>query len=430
TVFPGNMALGAAGSEDLARQSAKIMARELRIMGINFNFAPVVDVNSNPANPVIGVRSFGSRPQEVARLGRAMLAPYLQEKVIATAKHFPGHGDTDVDSHYGLPLIPYSLPRLEEVELAPFQAMIDAGVPAVMMAHILAPGLTGSDVLPASLSPKAIRYLREEMGFQGLVVTDSLGMGAISDNWGLEEASVMAFQAGADVILLGPWAGVEPGDGRRIFDALKNAVDEGTITRERLDESVKRILAAKVLYGIIDDPLPQREKLPRLALPESRDLARRIARESITLVRDNVPLLPLSTDKPVSLIWPAEVEGSLAPLTEGCPFLQPHLLSLRAGEAEMRGLLDLLHDSSPLLVGTYNLQHHPAWVELINTLARERDVMLLALASPYDILAAPAAGACLCTYSDSGVSMQALAEVLNGTLVPRGRLPVELPGIE
>ena len=430
TVFPGNMALGAAGSEELARQSAAVTAHELRTLGINFNYAPVVDVNNNPDNPVIGVRSFGSRPQEVARLGRAMVAPYSREKVIAAAKHFPGHGDTDVDSHYGLPLIPYDLPRLKEIELLPFQAMIDAGVPAVMMAHILAPGITGSDELPASLSPAALRYLREEMAFEGLVVTDSMSMGAISEQWGLEEAAVMAFQAGVDVILFGPWAGVEPVDRQRIFDALKGAVEQGAITEKRLDESVLRILTAKKFHGIIDDSLPRREDLSRLALPESLDLARRIARESITLVRDSASLIPLSTEEPLPLIWPAELESSLAPLTERCPFLEPHLLPLRAAETETGALLDLLRYSSPVLVGTYNLQRYPAWVHLINTLAEEKEVALLALSSPYDILAAPGAGTCLCTYSDSGPSMEALAGVLNGALNPRGRLPVDLPGIE
>ena len=430
TVFPGNMALGATGSEELARLSAAVIARELRILGINFNFAPVVDVNNNPANPVIGVRSFGSDPQEVARLGRAMVAPYRQAGVIATAKHFPGHGDTDVDSHYGLPLIPYELSRLRELELLPFRAMIDAGVPAVMLAHILVPGLTGSNELPASLSPQAVRYLREEMGFDGLVVSDSMSMGAISEHWGLEEAAVMAFQAGVDLILFGPWAGVEPGDRRRIFDALKEAVEEGTITLERLDQSVKRILTVKMHYGLIDDPLPRRTNLSDLALPESLDLARRIARESVTLVRDHASVLPLSPQETIPLIWPAELESSLAPLTEGSPFLQPHLLSLRASAAEIEELLDSLRDSSLVLAGTYNLRRYPAWAGLIDTLAEETEVALLALSSPYDLLAAPRAGTYLCTYSDSGVSMQALAEVLNGTISPRGRLPVELPGLE
>lgn len=430
TVFPGNMALGATGSDELARLNAAVIARELRILGINFNFAPVVDVNNNPANPVIGVRSFGSDPQEVARLGRAMVDPYRQEKVIATAKHFPGHGDTDVDSHYGLPLIPYKLSRLRELELFPFRAMIEAGVPAVMLAHILVPGLTGSDELPASLSPQAVRYLREEMGFDGLVVSDSMSMGAISERWGLEEAAVMAFQAGVDLILFGPWTGVEPGDSQRIFAALIEAVDEGTITLERLDQSVKRILTVKMRYGLIDDSLPRRGNLSDLALPENLNVARRIARESVTLVRDRASVIPLSPQETVPLIWPAELESSLAPLIEGCSFLQPHLLPLHAPAAEIEELLDSLRGSSLVLAGTSNLRRYPAWTGLIDALTEETEVVLLALSSPYDLLAVPRAGACLCTYSHTSVSMRALAEVLNGTLTPQGRLPVELPGLE
>ncbi len=430
TLFPGNMALGATGSEELAGQSAAVTARELRILGINFNFAPVVDVNNNPDNPVIGVRSFGSDPREVARLGRAMVAPYRQEKVIATAKHFPGHGDTDVDSHYGLPLIPHGLSRLKELELIPFQAMVDADVPAVMMAHILVPGITGSDELPASLSPEAVRYLREEMGFDGLVVNDSMSMGAISGRWGLEEAAVMAFQAGVDLILFGPWSGVEPGDSRRIFDALKKAVDEGVITLERLEQSVKRILDVKKAYGILDDPLPQREKLSALALPENLELARRISRESVTLVRDRASVIPLSPGEAVPLIWPAELESALEPLVEACPFLRPRLLPLNATDAEIEELLDSLRGSALVLAGTFDLRRRPAWITLLNALAEETELVLLALSAPYDLLAVPRAAACLCTYSHTEVSMQALAEALNGDLIPRGRLPVELPGLE
>ena len=428
TVFPGNMALGAVGSEELAALSAAVIARELRILGINLNFAPVVDVNSNPDNPVIGVRSFGSDPWQVARLGRAMVAPYRREKVIATAKHFPGHGDTAIDSHYGLPLIPVGLSRLKELELLPFRAMIAAGVPAVMLAHILVPALTGSDELPASLSPQAVHYLREEIGFDGLVISDSLSMGAISDRWSLEEAVVTSFQAGVDLLLFGPWTGVAPGDRRRIFEALKGAVEEGTIPLEQLDRSVERILAAKIEYGLFDDPGPYREKLSRLALPENLNIARRIARESITLVRDSAALIPLSSHGAIPLLWPAELKSALAPLIERSSFLQPHLLPLRASAAELEELIEPLRDAELILIGTYNLQHHPAWADRLDALAAGNEVVLIALSSPYDLLQVPHAATCICTYSSSAASMEALAELLSGTLTPRGRLPVELPG--
>ena len=207
-------------------------------------------------------------------------------------------------------------------------------------------------------------------------------------------------------------------------------MEEGAITPERLDESVKRILSAKMEYGLFDDPMPYSSDLSHLASRESLDLARRIARESITLVRDSEDLIPLQTEQKITLIWPAELDGSIAPLLEGCPFLEPHLLSLGATAAETGEFLQLPDRSTPLIVGTYNLQRYPAWSAMVGSLAEERDVVLLALASPYDILAAPHIGACLCTYSDSRSSMEALAAVLKGALAPKGRLPVELPGIE
>ena len=428
TVFPGNMALGATGSEELARLSAAVTARELRLLGINFNFAPVVDVNNNPADPGIGVRSFGSDPAQVARLGAAMVGPYREAGVLATAKHFPGHGDTTVDSHYGLPLIAHDRSRLERVELPPFQAMIDAGVPAVMMAHILMPELTGSSELPVSLSPQAVRFLREEMGFDGLIVSDSMSMGAISSRWGLEEASVMAFQAGVDIILFGPWTGVEPGDRKRIFTALKEAVQNGAITPERLDQSVRRILTAKMEYGIMEDPWPRRENLDALGTAEHREIARRIARESITLVRDRSALIPLPAQEGLPVIWPAEKEKSLAPLLETCPFLEPRLLPLGASAAEVEELVESMRGFSPVLVGTYELQRYPAWSGMVNKLTEVAEVAVLAMASPYDLLEVPHAAAYLAAYNDSSDSVQALGEILRGTLAPQGRLPVELPG--
>lgn len=428
TVFPGNMALGAADSPELARAGAAVIGRELRTLGVNWNFAPVVDVNNNPDNPVIGIRSFGSDPEKVARLGAATVDPYLAAGVMPTAKHFPGHGDTAVDSHYGLPLIPYDLDRLQNLELKPFQAMIEAGVPAVMMAHILVPELTGDDRLPASLSAGAVRYLREEMGFEGLVVTDSMGMGAITENWGLGEAAVMAFKAGVDIILFGPWINVQPGDRQEIFQALMAAVEKGEITGERLDRAVKRILSAKMKYKISDDPLPRFADLPDLASAHNREVARHIARESITLVRDRGGLIPLSTREMIPLIWPAELESSLAPLMEECPILQPYLLSLEASSAESEGLYERLRSSPLVIAGTYNLREHPAWAVLINNLNEQGAVAVLSLASPYDLLAVPGTGTYLCAYSNSSDSLQALGQVLNGSLTPKGRLPVEIPG--
>ena len=210
TVFPGNMALGATRSIELAKKTAEITARELRILRITMNYAPVMDVNSNPDNPIIGIRSFGSDPEIVSKLGSVMVEPYKREKVLCTAKHFPGHGNVDIDSHIGLPIIKRSHDDLEEVELVPFKSIVQKGIPAVMTAHIVVPALSGSDELPATLSPKALSYLRDDWKFNGLILTDSMGMGAIDQRWGIEEASILAFQAGADVLLFGADKGHEP----------------------------------------------------------------------------------------------------------------------------------------------------------------------------------------------------------------------------
>ncbi len=430
TVFPGNMAMGATGNTELAGQSAAVTARELRLVGINFNFAPVVDVNNNPDNPVIGLRSFGSDPEAVARLGVAMVKPYLKEGVLATAKHFPGHGDTDVDSHYGLPFIPYDLDRLKNIELKPFQSMIKEGVPAVMMAHILVPGLTGNNGLPVSLSAQAVDYLRDKMGFEGLVITDSMSMGAITGHWGLGEAAVMAFQAGVDLVLFGPWTGVQPGDRKVIYNSLLQAVEDGTITEGRLDQSVRRILAAKLKYRIIDDPLPHSDSLSDLASPQNLEVARRIARESITLVRDRASLIPISPGETIPLVWPAEREDALAPLISKCPNLKPYLIPLGASFGEVDDLVRLLETSPLVLVGTENLGQHPAWADLIHELAGQSQLAVIAISSPYDLLIVPDTGTYLCTYSDHMDSMEALGRVLNGSLAPGGRLPVDLPGLE
>ncbi len=424
TVFPGNMALGATGNAELAELGAAVTANELRLLGFNLNFAPVVDVNNNPANPVIGLRSFGSDPAEVARLGAAMVAPYREAGVIATAKHYPGHGDTSVDSHYGLPLINHDLNHLNRIELKPFRAMVEAGVPAVMAAHILMPALTGSETLPVTLSPQALGYLREELGFAGIIVTDSMSMGAISAHWGLEEATVAAFRAGADVLLFGPWSGTRPEDSRRVFSALRQAVDNGTIPAERLDQAVRRILSLKQEYRIIDDPLPHPEKLSMLASAANRAVARRIARGSITLVWNHFALIPLAATEKVPLIWPAEREVALAPLLRECPFLEPHLLPFNAPVAEAEALFRSVRGSATVLVGAYNLRSNPAWSGPLNELVAETRVVVVAPASPYDLMEVPGAAAGLATYSDSADSIQALGAVLNGTLTPRGRLPV------
>ncbi|MCL6457729.1 MAG: hypothetical protein K6T85_06960 [Gorillibacterium sp.] len=238
TLIPGAMALGAAGTVEDVYQTAVISGRELRLLGINLNFAPSVDVNNNPLNPVIGVRSYGEDPISVAEMGVAAVRGYGHAGVAATVKHFPGHGDTEFDSHLGLPLIPHNEERLWEVELYPFIQAIEAGVDAVMTAHVVFPAF-GNAELPATLAASVVTdLLRIRLGFNGVIVTDCLEMKAISDVYGIAGGAVMAVEAGADVILVSHTLAEQ----RAAIEAVTDAVRVGRIPLQQIDNSVKRIL--------------------------------------------------------------------------------------------------------------------------------------------------------------------------------------------
>ncbi len=244
TEFPSLMAVGATGDEELAMEMGRITGMEARALGVHVPFAPVLDVNNNPDNPIINVRSFGEVPSAVARLGTAFVTGVQEAGGIATGKHFPGHGDTKTDSHLDLPLINVSRERMDSVELLPFQAAIDGGMGGIMTAHLSLPVLTGEERLPTTLSREVLTVLlREEMGFDGLIFTDAMDMYAIDRRYGREEAAVRALEAGADIILMPP----SPEAAR---DGIVSAVEEGRLSEERLDASVLRILRAKEAMGL------------------------------------------------------------------------------------------------------------------------------------------------------------------------------------
>lgn len=245
--FPKNMAVGAADDEELAYASGRITAAESLSMGVNFNYSPVVDINNNPDNPVIGTHSFGATRELVCRMGTAVICGYQDHGMIATAKHFPGHGDTNVDSHLDLPVLPFERERLEHFELEPFRQAIAAGVEAVMVGHIAVPGLDPS-MLPASLSKLMVTgVLREAMGFDGLIVTDGMSMKGVTAAYTQVHACVMALQAGVDILLVDE---TEPGEGKMMYNAVLEAVRSGELDEERITASVTRILRAKAKYGL------------------------------------------------------------------------------------------------------------------------------------------------------------------------------------
>jgi beta-N-acetylhexosaminidase len=427
TVFPGNMALGAAGDPALAAREARIVSRELRTLGITANFAPVVDVQSNPANPVIGTRSFGSDPGLVARMATAMVAPAAEEGVLCTAKHFPGHGNTSIDSHAGLPEDSHPRPVLDKVNLAPFSAMVKAGVPAVMTAHIVMPGLDNGNPLPATILPRAYSILRDEMGFTGLAVTDSLGMKALSLYWSLEETAVRALQAGADLLVFGADPGHEPGEIEAAHHAVVSAVLTDRIPMSRLDEAAARVLRAKDRLGILDDPLPRPGRIGEIGAPESTAVRDTIARRSLTLAWNRLDPFPAAKDTRRILVWPLEKTDQAWELAKACPNLDPQFIPLSAPGEDVAGLVSGLGGKDPVFVWAGDLGKYPAWRDLARSLG-ERAV-LLGVGSPYGLSLCPKAGAAVLTYSDVPASLEALGDFLSNPWPPTGKLPVEIPGL-
>ncbi len=293
TIFPGNMALGAIGSEEIAYEVARATGRELKTLGINMNLAPVVDVNNNPANPVIGVRSFGEDPQQVARLGAAMVKGYQAAGIISCLKHFPGHGDTTVDSHLALPTIPHTLERLETLELVPFKHGIEAGAESVMIAHVCFPALTQHDALPATLSSAIIQgLLRKQLGFNGVILSDCMEMKAISETFGTERAAVMALQAGIDLVLVSHHYTQQ----RESIEALQAAVLAGELSSQAVQQAAERVLKLKAGYLSWNDITTSTTDLACIGCEAHVQLQDQAYELSTTLVRNEDALLPLRLD--------------------------------------------------------------------------------------------------------------------------------------
>jgi beta-N-acetylhexosaminidase len=433
TVFPSNMAIGATGRTDDAYTAAACTAEILRRVGITMNLAPVLDVNSNPQNPIIGTRSFGEDVAMVSALGVAAIEGYQDNGIMATAKHFPGHGNTAVDSHAMLPVVHASLEELERTELPPFEDAITAGVAAVMTAHILFPALGTRH--PATLSYEALGWLlRTQLGYDGIVITDCMEMKAIADNYGMSEAAVMAIQAGADIVLISHTYEHQA----EALDALLQAARERIIPPHRLDRSVRRILTAKERFALEQLPAKEQAAWPD---PIHEAAARDIAQRSVTLIKDDKGWLPISSRQRVAL-----VECTLSTVTgvedrhPSSPLLS-HALAKRlpdmrsiavAPDLEAQRLpeaMAMAQEADIIIVATRNAGQNPGQVRLVHDLlSLDKPVIVVALRSPFDLLSFIWARAYLCTYGDPPCSLEAVADVLCGAVPPQGHLPVTIPG--
>jgi beta-N-acetylhexosaminidase len=438
TQFSGAMALGAARSAAHAEEAARITGEELRAIGINQDFAPVADVNVNAQNPVIGVRSFGSDPGLVSEMVAAQVRGFQEgANTSATAKHFPGHGDTAVDSHYGLPVITHTREELDEIDLPPFRAAIDSDIDAIMTAHIVVPALDASE-RPATLSkPILTGLLREEMGYDGLIVTDALTMEGVRQQFGDDRVPVEAIKAGADMMLMPP-------DMDAAYNGVLDAMRSGEISKKRLNESVYRILKLKAERGLFGDPYVDEGAVgARVGTPENRAAASAISDETITLVKNDAGALPLqaNTGQKVLVTGAGGVPGSAADEAD-----KSTLGSLAYG-MRGRGVATEVYETgasptdarineakaraqrSDLVVLTTNKAWSSAGQKkLVRALLdTEKPVIVVATRDPYDIAYFTDAPTYVATYSYRAVAMESLARVLFGEVDPSGKLPVTIP---
>jgi beta-N-acetylhexosaminidase len=440
TAFPGNMALGATDRELDAYEVGRVIAVEGRAVGIHLDFAPVVDVNNNPRNPIINVRSFGENPQRVAELGAAFIRGLREHGMLSSAKHFPGHGDTGTDSHVALPVITASRARLDSVELVPFRAAIREGTDAVMSAHLAISGLSGEGSPPATLSPFILdTLLRRDLAFQGLIVTDALNMGAIVSRYGASQAAVMALRAGADILLM-------PADAKATIDAIVDAVARGEVSEARLDSSVARILAAKARVGLFQSRMVDINRIAA-AVGSAPDLAlaQDISQRSLVLVKDSLGLVPLRSPHRRRVLVVSygneayrDVGGSFSAAVRGAmdtlrtfrlwPASGPASFDSVRAEAAGAGAIVFLAASQPTAWRPDAVDIPDPVARLIEQLATGgAPLIAVSLGSPYVFAQIPNVPAYIVGWSDTDFIEQALARALLGMAPITGKLPVSLP---
>lgn len=487
TIFPHAMAFGAAGKPELAEQFGKIVAREARAVGVEWNFFPVADVNSNPENPIINTRAFGEDPSQVAALEAAYIHGAQQEGMLTTAKHFPGHGDTASDSHLGLAAVNRTRDQIEQIDLLPFRSAIAAGVDSIMVAHVTAPALDPDATKVATTSEAIIGgLLKQEMGFKGLIVTDALEMGALTRLYpqggaaASGRAAVDAFKAGNDMLLL-------PSDLKGAYQGLLDGVRSGEIAEARINESVLKILRAKASVGLHKARVVDVNAVAaNVAQPESVALAQQVASASLTLVRENGRFLPLQSavsrangHRDPALIKDGTSTASAAYQKPGQPespllciilsddvrtengrqlerelrrrepgarviYLDPRFADAMADEVR-----NAARSAARILVAVYivptagkavakegsgavnsvSLAQTPSTVlKSILDIAGER-TMVVAFGSPYIASDFPGIENYLCAYSNAPTAESAVAQALYGQAAIQGHLPVTIPGI-
>jgi beta-N-acetylhexosaminidase len=469
TDFGWVMAVGATGNPDYARRMGEITAREARALGVQQILAPVVDVNNNAANPVINVRSYGEDPQEVGRYIAAFIKGAQHEGVIATAKHFPGHGNTATDSHRGLPILNLSLSDLNRVELVPFRAAVDNGVGSVMVGHIAVPLIeptritplpkkpdakptyADSEVIvenataPASMSPAITGLLRHDLGFEGIIVTDALDMSGLTIYFNQEEAAVRAVLAGADMLLKPADADAGPA-----IKGLREAVKSGRLTEQRIEESARRILAAKYDLGLVKQRLAPIDEVDKIvSSPDALKLTQEIAEHAITLVRNDARLLPINNLRSDARIFNLAITNGddrafvsnpfVSALSRSGRKIETIVLDDRSSDAEVQKALERAQGADLVIASLYGrvrtgqtasigLPEQGARA-LNSLLGRDAPVIGISFGNPYVLQSFPQMKTYLVAYGDMPALQQAAARAILGEMDITGRLPITLPSL-
>jgi len=466
--FPWNMAIAATGNPDYARRAGELTGREARAMGIQQIYAPVSDVNNNAANPVINVRSYGEDPADVARFVAAFVEGAQNAGVIATAKHFPGHGDTATDSHRGLPEIDVTRERLNSVELVPFRAAVNAGVGAVMTGHIGLPLIDPTEIaplprnvklkamdtteegeivsakgtMPTTLSPVMNGILRKDLGFDGLIVTDAMSMSGLTLYFTQEEASVRALEAGADLLL-------KPADPDASLRGVREAVKKGRLTEQRIDQSARKILAAKFDLGLARQRLTSLDGIDReVAGKRANDLADDIAQDAITLVRNDAKLLPLNPTSSTRIFNLAITNGDdrtviaqpfTGAMSRGGIKMETTVLDDRSSDTEVAKTIDKAAKAEVVIVSMYGRVRtgqarsvalpDPGAKALNELISRNAHLIGISFGNPYILMSFPKLQTYVVAYGDMPSLQEESAQALLGKADFKGRLPISLPGL-
>ncbi len=438
TIFPGNMALGAINSEQITYDIAEATGQELRALGINMNLAPVVDVNNNPANPVIGVRSFGENSHLVARLGSAAMKGYQAADVVSVLKHFPGHGDTSVDSHRALPILPHTLEHLDRVELVPFARCIAEGAECVMIGHLYLPQLMSQEALPATVSSEIVQdLLRHRLGFDGVVISDCMEMHAVTRTIGTVRATVMALQAGNDLVLVSHSSSLQLAS----LQAIHAAVQASELSPETIRRATERVLRLKEKY--LSWEISPSTPIELVGSAAHRRLSDATYERSTTLVKNDELLIPLrlQSDERVLVLHPQAVVASVVEDRSHAPTILAEAVEHRhantgalayspaSNDAERAVIVHEAGKASIVIIATMNAHADEYQTKLMQELLQAGcRVIGIAIRNPYDLQSFPQLRTYLATYEYTAPALEATVRVMFGEIEARGVLPVSLSG--